>query len=71
MVLSEEDVAASRADLERAQRKKEAAEAKKQGYKAKLERLRGERSLGISFDGQGGGNSSDRRGTASSTMGPL
>ena len=71
MVLSEEDVAALRADLERAQREKEAAEAKKQEYEAKLERLRRERSLGTSFDGQGGGNSPDRRGTAASTMGPM
>ena len=38
---------------------------------AKLERLRKERSLGTSFDGQGGGNSADRRGTAVSTMGPM
>ena len=30
---------------------------------------RKERSLGTSFDGQGGGNSADRRGTAASTMG--
>ena len=37
----------------------------------KLDRLRRERSLGISFDGQGGGNSSDRRDTAASTMGPI
>ena len=27
--------------------------------------------MGISFDGQGGGNSADRRGTAASTMGPM
>ena len=30
-----------------------------------------ERSVGTSFDGLGGGNSSDRRGTAASTMGPM
>ena len=85
MPLSEEDVAAlladlkrvqrekeaTRADLERAQREKEAAEAKKREYEAKLERLRRERSLGTSFDGQGGGNSADRRGTSASTMGPM
>ena len=35
------------------------------------ERLRRERSLGTSFDGQDGGNSADRRGTAASTMGPM
>ena len=34
-------------------------------------RLRRERSLGTSFDGQGGGKSADRRGTAVSTMGPM
>ena len=34
-------------------------------------RLRRERSLGKSFDGQGGCNSADRRGTAVSTMGPM
>ena len=83
MPLSEEDVAdlladlervqrekeATRADLERAQRNKEATEAKKREYEAKLERLRSEKSLGTYFDGQGGGNSADRRGTAVSTMG--
>ena len=34
-------------------------------------RLRRERSLGTSFDGLGGGNSADRRGTAASTIGPM
>ena len=71
MVLSEEDVAALRSSLERVQKEKEAAEAKTREYEAKLERLRRERSLGTSFDGQGGGNSADRRGTAASTMGPM
>ena len=71
MVLSEEDVAALRADLERAQRENEAAEEKKREYEAKLERLRRERSLGTSFDGLGSGSSADRRGTAASTMGPM
>ena len=71
MILSDEDVSVLRADLERAQREKEAAEAKKREYEAKLERLRRERSLGTSFDGQGCGNSVDRRGTAASTMGPM
>ena len=52
-------------------REKEAAEAKKREYEAKLERLRRERSLGTSLDGQGGGNSADRRGTAALTMGPM
>ena len=40
-------------------------------YEAKLVRFRRERLLGISFDGQGGGNSADRRGTAASTMRPM
>ena len=71
MILSEEDVAALRADLERAQRENEAAEAKKREYEAKLDRLGRERSLGTSFDGLGGGSSTDRRGTAASTMGPM
>ena len=71
LCLSGEDVAVLRADLERAQREKEAAEAKKREYEAKLERLRRERSLGTSFDGQDGGSSADRRGTAASTMGPM
>ena len=34
-------------------------------------RLRRERPLGTSFDGLGGGNAADRRGTAISTMGPM
>ena len=56
------------ADLERIQTEKEA---KKRENEAKLDRLRRERSVGTSFDGLGGGNSSDRRGTAASTMGPM
>ena len=69
MPLSDEDVAALRTDLERVQREKGAIEAENREYEAKLERLRKERSLGTSFDGQGGGGSADRRGTAASTMG--
>ena len=46
-------------------------EAANRESEAKLERLRKERSLGTSFDGQGGGNSADRRKTALSTMGPM
>ena len=57
--------------MERAQREKEAAVAKKRETEAKLDRLRRERSLGTSFDGLGGGNSSDRQETAASTMGPM
>ena len=76
------DVAALRADLERVQREKETTradlervqrekEAGNREYEAKLDRLRRERLVGTSFDGLGGGNSSDRRGTAASTMGPM
>ena len=82
MVLSEEDVAALRADLERVQRETEATqadlervqrekEAQNREYEAKLEKLRREKSLGTSFDGQGDDNSADRRGAAASTMGPM
>ena len=46
-------------------------EAANRESEAKLERLRKERSLGTSFDRQGGGSSADRRGTAVSTMGPM
>ena len=67
----EEDVATLRADLERLQREKGAAETANREYEAKLERLRKERSLGISFDGQGGGGSADRRGTATTTVGTM
>ena len=56
--------------MEKAQRAKDTAEEKKREYEATFERLRRERSLGTSFDGQGGGNSADTRGTAASTMGP-
>ena len=71
MVLSDEDVAVLRADLERLQREVGAIEAANRESEAKLKRLRRERSLGTSFDGQGGGNSMDRRGTAASAMGPM
>ena len=60
MVLSEEDVAALRADLERVRRETEATradlervqrekEAGNREYEAKLDRFRRERSLGTSF----------------------
>ena len=76
MVLSEEDVADLIAKLERAkkdlEKEKWVKELKKRENEAKLDRLRRERSVGTSFDGLGGGgNSSDRRGTAASTMGPM
>ena len=71
MVLSDKDVAVLRGDLERLQREVGAIEAANRESEMKLERLRRERSLGTSFDGQGGGNSADRRGTAATTMGPM
>ena len=71
MVLSEEDVADLIADLERAKREVGAIKAKTRECEAEFERLRRERSLGTCFDGLGGGYSSDRRGTAASTMGPM
>ena len=75
MVLSEEDVADLIAELERAKKDLERAkwekEIKKRENEAKLDRLRRERSVGTSFDGLDGGNSSDCRGTAASTMGPI
>ena len=69
MPFLEEDAAALRADLKRLQREKGDAEAANREYEAKLERLRKERSLGTSLDGQGGGGSAGRRGTAAPTMG--
>ena len=71
MVLSAENAAALRADLERLQQEKGAAEAANREYEAMLERLRKERSMGTSFDGQGGCSSADRRGTTATTMGPM
>ena len=75
MVLSDEDAAALIAELERAKKDLERAKwekkAKKRENEAEFERLQRERSLGTSFDGPGGGNSSDRRGTAASPMGPM
>ena len=54
MVVSDEEVAALRAELER--------------EKKDLERIRRERPAGSSFDGLGGGNSSDRRGMSPPTF---
>ena len=83
MPLSDENVVALRADLERVQRERETAlradlervqwekEADAAEYEAKFERLRRERPLGPSFDGLSRGNSSDPRGTAASTMGHM
>ena len=70
MHLSEEDVVVLRADLERAKREVGAIKAKNRECETELERLQKERSLGTSFDGQCG-HSTDRRGTAASTMGPM
>ena len=70
MFFSEENVAALRADLQRAKREVGAIKAKNRECDAELERLQRERSLGTSFDGQCG-NSANRRGTAASTMGPM
>ena len=53
------------------QRVKGAAEAANGEYEVELESLRKKRSMGTSFDGQGGGGSADRRGTAATTMGPV
>ena len=71
MALLEEDAAALRADLERLQREKGAAKAANREYDLNLERLRKERSMGTSFDGQGSGGLADRRGTAATTMGSM
>ena len=70
--LSEEDVAALRADLERVQRENEALQQEKREKEATdSDRLRRERSLGTSFGGQDGGGSADHRGTAATTMGSM
>ena len=50
---------------------KKEKELQKRKWETEFERLRRERSWGTSFNRQGGGNSSDRRGTAVSTMGPM
>ena len=71
MALTEEDAAALRADLERLRREVGAAEAADREYEVKLERLRKERSMGTSFDGQGGGGSAGLRGTTRTTMGSM
>ena len=71
MVVSDEEVAALRAKLEKAKREVEAIQAKTRECETEFERLRRERSWDTSFDRQGGGNSADRRGTVASTMGPM
>ena len=58
---------ATQADLESVQREKEATDAENREYEAKLDRLRRERSLGTSFDGQFGGGTANLRGTAGTT----
>ena len=73
MFVSDEEVTALRAELEKAKnnlaRIRREEEAMKQ--KKEYERLRRERSWGTSFDRQGGDNSADRRGTAVPTMGSM
>ena len=69
MVVSDEEVAALRAELEKAKREVGAIKAKTRECETEFERLRRERSWGTSFDRQGGDNSADRRGTAIPTMG--
>ena len=82
MPLSDEDVAALRADLERVQREKEATQAELDRVQREKEasdaenrkygmKFRRERSLGTSFGERGGGDSADRQGTAASAMGPM
>ena len=72
MVSSDEDAAALIAELEKAKRELETEKGlQKRENEAKLDRLWRERLVGTSFDGLGGGNSSDRRGIAASTMGPI
>ena len=72
MVLSNEDATALIAELEKAKRELETKKRlQKWENEAKLDRLQRERLVGTSFDGLGGGNSSDRRGIASLTMGPI
>ena len=67
MFVSDEEVAALRAEVERA--KKDLARIRRE--EKEYERLRRERSWGTSFDRQGGDNSADRRGTAVPTMGSM
>ena len=73
MFVSDKEVTALRAELERA--KKDLARIRREGeamkQKKEYERLRRERSWGTSFDRQGGDNSADRRGTAVPTMGSM
>ena len=82
MPLSDKDVAALRADLERVQREQEATQAELDRVQREKEasdaenrkygmKFRRERSLGTSFGERGGGGSADRRGIAASTMGPM
>ena len=82
MSVSEEEVAALRADLETMKREKEAAQAELARVQLEKEasdaenrehgmRFRRERSLGTSFGEQGGGSSADRRRTAAPTMGSM
>ena len=67
MFVSDEEVAALRAEVERA--KKDLARIRRE--EKEYERLRRERSWCTSFDRQGGDNSADRRGTAVPTVGSM
>ena len=73
MFVSDEEVTALRAEVERA--KKDLARIRREGeamkQKKEYERLRRGRSWGTSFDRQGGDNSADQRGTAVPTMGSM
>ena len=73
MFVSDEEVTALRAELERA--KKDLTRIRREGetmkQKKEYERLRRERSWGTSFDRQGGDNSADRRRTAVPTVGSM
>ena len=67
MFVSDEEVAALRAEVKRA--KNDLARIRRE--EKEYERLRRERSWGTSFDRQGGDNLADRRGTAVPTMGSM
>ena len=71
MVVSDEEVAALRAELEKAKREIGAIKAKTRECETEFERLRRERSWGTSFDRQSGDNSTGCRGTAVLTMGSM
>ena len=73
MFVSDEEVAALRAEVERAKKDLARIRREKKAMKQEKEyvRLRRERSWGTSFDRQGGDNSADCRGTAVPIMGSM